>query len=58
MNRYGEPLSRALLDTETGLPARYVRLLVNGQDVCFMDGLATQLYEDDELLIIPPAAGG
>lgn len=57
MTRYGEPLIRALWDARLGLPVRHVRLLVNGQDIHFMDGLATQLYEGDELLIIPQAAG-
>ena len=58
MRRYGEPLTQALWDARTESPARHVRLLVNGQDICFMDNLATELSEGDELLMLPPVAGG
>ncbi len=53
----GEPLSRMLWG-KTGKLLPHIRLLVNGQDVGFLSGLATPLHEDDDLTLIPPAGGG
>jgi sulfur-carrier protein len=35
-----------------------LRLLVNGQDIIFLEGLNTELKEGDRFSIIPPLAGG
>ncbi len=58
MRRYGPPLRQVLWDARTESPATYVRILVNGQDICFIEGLGTRLDEGDELLLLPPVAGG
>lgn len=58
MRRYGEPLAKALWDARSDGPAGHVRLMVNGQDILFLDNLATVLREGDELLMIPPVGGG
>ena len=35
-----------------------MNIYVNGEDVRFLDGLATVLGEDDEVSIVPAVAGG
>ena len=47
-----------LLEDGTGELRRFVNVYVNGEDVRFLDGLATQLAEGDEVSIIPAVAGG
>lgn len=43
---------------ESGELRRFVNIYVNGEDVRFLDGLATQLKENDEISIVPAVAGG
>lgn len=46
-----------LLDDSGGL-RRFVNVYVNGDDVRFLDGLATTLADGDEVSIVPAVAGG
>jgi molybdopterin synthase sulfur carrier subunit len=43
---------------ETGEIRRFVNVYVNGDDVRFLDGLATALKAGDEVSIVPAVAGG
>jgi len=43
---------------ESGELRRFVNIYVNGEDVRFLDGLATPLKENDEISIVPAVAGG
>ena len=43
---------------ETGELRRFVNIYVNGEDVRFLDGLATALKSGDEVSIVPAVAGG
>lgn len=43
---------------ETGELRRFVNIYVNGEDVRFMSGLATELASDAEVSIVPAVAGG
>lgn len=43
---------------EAGQLRRFVNIYVNGEDVRFMDGLATSLKDGDEVSIVPAVAGG
>ncbi len=52
------PGMRERLCEDTGELRRFVNIYVNGEDVRFMDGLATALGEDDEVSIVPAVAGG
>jgi molybdopterin synthase sulfur carrier subunit len=47
-----------LLDDGSGELRRFVNVYVNGEDVRFLDGLATKLDEGDEVSIVPAVAGG
>lgn len=37
---------------------RFVNVYVNGEDVRFLDGIATGLADGDEVSIVPAVAGG
>lgn len=50
-------IKERLLD-ESGELRRFVNVYVNGEDVRFMDGLATAVKDGDELSIVPAVAGG
>lgn len=52
------PGMRERLMDETGNLRRFVNVYVNGEDVRFMDGLATVLKDGDEVSIVPAVAGG
>ena len=52
------PGMRERLCDESGELRRFVNLYVNGEDVRFLDGLATALGEGDEVAIVPAVAGG
>ena len=43
---------------EEGEIRRFVNIYVNGEDVRFLQGLATTLNADDEVSIVPAVAGG
>jgi molybdopterin synthase sulfur carrier subunit len=43
---------------DTGELRRFVNIYINGEDVRFMDGLASALKSGDEVSIVPAVAGG
>lgn len=61
-------LVKALLERHPGLGGqlltpegelnRFVNVYVNGQDVRYLDGLATPVGERDEVRLLPAMAGG
>lgn len=56
--RWGDKLSTHLFDADSGAVLPYVRIMVNGQTIQFLEGMETSLVEGDEVLILPPASGG
>lgn len=58
VDRWGDELSTRLLDPDSRAVLPYVRIMVNGQAIQFLDGLGTQLQDGDEVLILPPVSGG
>jgi molybdopterin synthase sulfur carrier subunit len=52
------PGMKERLCEESGELRRFVNIYVNGEDVRFLDGIATALGEDDEISIVPAVAGG
>ena len=55
---YGEPLTAQLFDSGGDL-FPYIRLMVNGCDIAFLENkMETALQEGDEILILPPVGGG
>ncbi|MEZ8221378.1 molybdopterin synthase sulfur carrier subunit [Candidatus Fervidibacteria bacterium JGI MDM2 JNZ-1-D12] len=49
---------KARLCDESGELRRFVNVFVNDQDVRFLQGLDTELKDNDEISIIPAIAGG
>lgn len=56
--RWGDRLATHLFDPDSGAVLPYVRIMVNGQAVQFLEGMETPLKEGDEVLILPPVSGG
>ena len=52
------PSLRSQLLTADGDLNRFVNVYVNGQDVRYLDGLATAVAERDEVRLLPAMAGG
>ena len=50
-------MGERLMD-EAGELRRFVNVFVNGEDVRFLDGMATPIGEGDEVSIVPAVAGG
>jgi MoaD family protein len=49
---------RERISDEDGSLRRFVNVYVAGQDIRFMDGLATPVADGEELTILPAVAGG
>jgi|MudIll2142460700_1097286.scaffolds.fasta_scaffold2509618_2 molybdopterin converting factor small subunit len=64
IDTFGERLSSVIYgsDEQGGQAAKHVfpsvRIMVNGQDIEFLRGMATLLQEGDTVLILPMVAGG
>ena len=56
--RWGDELFTHLFHPDSNALLPYVRIMVNGQAINFLEGMATPLKEGDEVLILPPASGG
>ena len=56
--RWGKGLSTRLFHPDSGAVLPYVRIMVNGQAIEFLQGMETPLKEGDEVLMLPPVSGG
>jgi molybdopterin synthase sulfur carrier subunit len=56
--RWRGELSGRLFEPDGGAVLPYVRIMVNGQTIQFLEGMETPLVEGDEVLILPPVSGG
>jgi len=52
------PSLKSQLLTAEGELNRFVNVYVNGQDVRYLDGLATSVADRDEVRLLPAMAGG
>ena len=55
---FGKELESSLFSSEDRSLLQHIRLIVNGRDIAFLNGLQTVLKEGDEILILPPVSGG
>ncbi len=55
--KFGDVFRNQILASEEKL-APYVKVLVNGRDIEYLNGMRTKLKDGDEVAIIPPVAGG
>lgn len=58
VERLGTELSSRLFESDGISLLPYNRIMVNGRDLAFLDGIKTVLHDQDEIHIIPPVAGG
>lgn len=56
--RWGSKLVGTIFQPGTTTPLPYIRLMVNGRDIAFLNRLDTELEDGDDVLILPPVAGG
>lgn len=55
--KYGEEFSSRVLKTN-GEPREFVRIFLNNKDIRFLGNLDAKTLPEDEVLIVPAAAGG
>lgn len=55
---WGDQLSPHLFKPGSRELLPYVRLMVNGRTIQFLDGMETVLKDGDDVLLLPLAAGG
>lgn len=58
IERWGDELASRLFQPDSFVILPYVRIMVNGQTIEFLEGMETPLRDGDEVLILPPASGG
>jgi len=56
--KYGTPFTKYVYDEKTGKPKNFLQFLVNGTSTSTLNGLETELKDDDVLAILPPVGGG
>lgn len=54
---WGSELESYLFDADGNL-YQHIRLLINGQDIAFLNKMDTVLQDEDKILILPPVVGG
>lgn len=58
VNRAGDELTSQLYEPKSNTLRPYIRLMVNGRDIAFLNRMETVLQNGDEVLILPPVSGG
>ena len=56
IEKYGKKLEQAIMDGINLKPG--IKIIINGRDIDYLNGLDTQLKHGDVIVIIPPIAGG
>jgi MoaD family protein len=58
VNARGDELASHLFKPYSTEILPHLRLMINGRDIAFLDGIKTELQDGDEVLILPPVSGG
>lgn len=53
VSKYGEEVSKMIVDEKTKVIGARVKVLVNGRDIRFLNFLNTRLAEDDTVSVMP-----
>ena len=57
-DRWGDELASHLFEQKSTSVIPYVRIMVNGRDIAFLNRMETVLQNGDEVLILPIVSGG
>jgi molybdopterin converting factor small subunit len=57
-NQYGKKFADYVFEEKTGEVKGFLQFLINGKSASNLQGLNSQLQENDILAIIPPVGGG
>jgi len=55
---WGDQLARLLFEPNSYNLLPHINLMVNGRSIRFLNNVKTLLQDGDEILILPPVAGG
>jgi molybdopterin synthase sulfur carrier subunit len=55
---YGDIFKNRIIDQNSGNIKQYIIVAVNRKDIRHLNGLETELNDNDEISILPAAAGG
>ena len=58
VDEWGTELASRLFDADGQTVLPHIMLMVDGQNINFLNRLDTVLQDEDEVLILPPVAGG
>jgi len=58
VSRCGDELASHLYEPNSKNLRPYIRLMVNGRDIAFLNRMQTILQNGDEILMLPPVSGG
>jgi sulfur-carrier protein len=58
VDRWGDELASYLYEPNSKSLRPYIRLMVNGRDIAFLEKMETVLRNGDDVLILPPVSGG
>ena len=58
VDTWGEKIAFYLFPPGSASPLPHVRLMINGQDIGFLDGMETVLQDGEEILMIALVGGG
>jgi len=58
VDTWGEKIAFYLFHPGSSSPLPHVRLMINGQDIGFLDGMETLLQDGDEVIMIALVGGG
>ncbi len=56
VKKYGQRFEQVTMDGINLKPR--IKIIINGRDIDYLNGLDTQLKDGDVIVIIPPIAGG
>ena len=57
-NRYGKLFDEYVYDPQTEIIKEFLQFFINGKSISALNGLNSDLYDNDVLAIVPPVGGG
>ncbi len=58
VQKWGKDLEKMIFEPDTDQLSDHIQLMVNGQNILFLQGMDTIINNGDEFLIFPPVGGG